>query len=204
MTRVFVDNGRWVDVTLLEAGPCTVVQRKTLEHDGYDAVQMGFGEMRESRCRKPQLGHFSKAGLAPKRTLREFRVEHDDPLEPGDEIRADIFAVGDHVDVSGTSKGKGFAGVIKRHGFKGGPGAHGSNFHRAPGSIGPSADPSRVFKGKRLPGRMGNERVTTKNLEVMNVDRDKNLLVVRGCVPGANGGLVEVRQSAAAAKKGAK
>ncbi|HOZ47667.1 MAG TPA: 50S ribosomal protein L3 [Candidatus Hydrogenedentes bacterium] len=195
MTRIFAEDGCWIEVTLLEAGPCTVVQRKTRETDGYDAVQIGFGDVKEGRCTKPLRGHFARAGLSPKRYLREFRVADDSELKPGDEVRVDIFRVGDHVDVSGTSKGKGFAGVIKRHKFQGGPGTHGSNFHRAPGSIGQSADPSKVIKGKRLPGRMGNQRITTQNLEVVKVDADKNLIVVRGCVPGANGGMVVVRES---------
>lgn len=205
MTRVFTEDGRWIDVTLLEAGPCSVVQRKTQAKDGYSAVQVGFGDLKENRCRKPQRGHFGKAGVAPKRLLREFRVDELDELKPGDEVRADIFNVGDRIDVSGTSKGKGFQGVMKRHHAKGGPGGHGSMFHRAPGSIGTSADPSRVFKGKRLPGHMGNERVTTQNLEVVSVDSAKNLIVVRGAIPGANGGFVVVRQSVKAkSTKGAK
>lgn len=195
MTRVFTDDGRWIDVTVLEAGPCTVVQRKTKDSDGYDAVQIGFGELKESRCNKPMTGHFSKAGISPKRTLREMRIEEDSELKPGDEIRADIFQSGDRVDVSGTSKGKGFAGVIKRHGFSGGPGGHGSHFHRTPGSIGQSADPAKVYKGKKMPGHMGNKRITVENLEVVTVDKDKNLIILRGSVPGATGGLVTVRKS---------
>ncbi len=195
MTRVFTEDGRWIDVTLLEAGPCMVVQRKTHDKDGYEAVQVGFGEKRESRCTKPLRGHFKQAGLEPKRFLREFRVETKDELKPGDEIRTDIFKAGDRVDVSGTTKGKGFAGVIKRHGFGGGPGGHGSNFHRIPGSIGQSADPAKVYKGKRMPGRMGNDKRTTQNIEVVDVDAQKNLLIVRGSVPGAQGGLVVVRHT---------
>ncbi len=195
MTRVFTEDGRWVDVTVLEAGPCTVVQRKTGENDGYDAVQVGYGEKKEARCAKPVLGHFKKASITPKQTLREFRVAPDDPLKMGDELRADFFQVGDHVDVAGTSKGRGFAGVHKRHGFRGGPGGHGSNFHRRPGSIGASADPSKVMKGMRMPGHMGNARVTIQNLEIVKVDPEKNLLVVRGCVPGPTGGLVMVKKS---------
>lgn len=193
MTRLFTEDGRWIDVTVLEAGPCTVVQRKTKEKDGYDAVQLGFDDVDEKRCNKPLRGHFQKAGVAPKRTLRELRVDADSPLGQGDEVRADIFTQGQRVDVSGKSKGKGFAGVIKRHGFSGGPGGHGSHLHRAPGSIGQSASPSKVYKGKKLPGRMGNQRVTVRNLEVVNVDAERNLLMVRGCVPGANGGLVMVK-----------
>lgn len=196
MTRVFTEDGRWVHVTLVEAGPCTVVQKKTQDSDGYDAVQVGFGEVKESRLKKPVLGHFKKAGLTPQRVLKEFRITADSEINVGDEIRNDIFKAGDRVDVSGTSKGKGFAGVIKRHGMAGGPGGHGSHFHRAPGSIGQSADPSKVYKGKRLPGRMGNNKRTSQNIEVVDVDAEKNLILLRGAVPGANGGLVIVKLSA--------
>jgi large subunit ribosomal protein L3 len=195
MTRIFTEDGRWIEVTLLEAGPCSVVQRKTADKDGYEAVQMGFGDVKEKRCSKPLQGHFAKAGVAPKRHMREFRVPQDSELKPGDEVKADIFQAGDRVDVCGTSKGKGFAGVIKRHGFGGGPGGHGSHFHRAPGSVGQSADPAKVYKGKKLPGHMGHARVTSQNLEVVSVDPEKNLVAVRGCVPGANGGMVVVRKS---------
>jgi large subunit ribosomal protein L3 len=195
MTRMFTEDGRWMDVTLVEAGPCTVVQRKTQGKEGYDAVQVGYGELKKSRINKPTSGHFAKANVAPKRTLREFRIEAASELKPGDEIRADIFQAGDRVDVSGETKGKGFAGVMKRHGYHGGPGGHGSNFHRAPGSIGQSADPAEVIKNKGLPGHMGTNRVTVQNLEVLNVDVEKNLVVVRGCIPGANGGMVLVKKS---------
>lgn len=195
MTRLFTEDGRWIDVTVLKAGPCTVVQRKTKETDGYDAVQLGYDDVDEKRCNKPLRGHFKKAGIAPKRTLRELRVGENSELGQGDEVRADIFAAGDRVDVSGKSKGKGFAGVIKRHGFSGGPGGHGSHLHRAPGSIGQSATPSKVYKGKRMPGHMGNQRVTARNLEVVTVDSERNLLMVRGCVPGANGGVVMVKKT---------
>jgi len=208
MTRIFTEDGRWIEVTLLEAGPCMVVQRKTQAQEGYDAVQIGFGEANKRRLTKPLQGHFKRAGVPPSRTLREFRVERDSALKPGDEVRVDIFKAGDRVDVSGTSKGKGFAGGIKRHAWSGGPGTHGSNFHRAPGSIGQSADPGHVIKGKTLPGHMGNEGVTTQNLEVVNVDPAKNLMVVRGSVPGAPGGLVVVKKTVKVAtrssKKGAK
>lgn len=209
MTRVFTEDERWVDVTLLEAGPCTVVQRKTQDHEGYDAVQLGFGEVAERRLTKPLRGHFAKSGAAPRRTLREFRVAQDEGLKAGDEVKVDIFQTGDRVDVSGTSKGKGFAGGMKRHGWSGGPGTHGSNFHRRPGSIGQSADPAHVIKGKNMPGHMGDARTTTQNLEVIDVDLDKNLLVVRGSVPGATGGLIMVKKSVKTAssdssKKGAK
>lgn len=195
MTRLFTEDGRWIDVTVLKAGPCTVVQRKTKETDGYDAVQLGYEDVDEKRCNKPLRGHFKKAGIAPKRTLRELRVGENSELGQGDEVKADIFATGDRVDVSGKSKGKGFAGVIKRHGFSGGPGGHGSHLHRAPGSIGQSATPSKVYKGKKMPGRMGNCRVTVRNLEVITVDPERNLLMVRGCVPGANGGVVMVKKT---------
>lgn len=195
MTRVFTDAGQWIHVTVLEAGPCKVVQRKTTEQDGYEAVQIGFGTRKESRLTNPMRGHFGKAEVAPARTLREFRVANGAEIKPGDDIKADIFAAGDRVDVSGTTKGKGFAGVIKRHKFKGGPGGHGSHFHRAPGSIGQSADPSKVYKGKRMPGHMGNTNVTVQNIEVVQVDADKNLLLLRGCIPGANGTVVKVSKS---------
>lgn len=200
MTRMFTEDGRWMDVTLVEAGPCTVVQRKTQGKEGYDAVQVGYGEIKKTRVNKPASGHFAKANVAPKRTLREFRIEAASELKPGDEIRADIFQPGDRVDISGDTKGKGFAGVMKRYGYHGGPGAHGSNFHRRPGSIGQSADPAEVIKNKGLPGHMGTNRVTVQNLEIVTVDVEKNLVVVRGCIPGANGGMVLVKKSVKGAK----
>lgn len=205
MTRMFTEEGSWIPVTVLEMGPCTVVQRKTAAADGYDAVQLGFGELKESRCTKPIRGHFAgngkeKPAVAPKRTLREFRVDPSDELKRGDEIRVDIFKAGEHVDIAGITKGKGFQGVQKRHGFSGGPAAHGSMLHRAPGSIGTSATPSRTLKGRKLPGHMGSVRVTVRNLAVVRVDPDKNLLVVQGGVPGTNGGLVEVKKSLKGAK----
>lgn len=200
MTRVFTEDGRWIPVTVLEAGPCTVVQRKTLENDGYEAVQLGYGEIKERHVKKPLKGHFTKAGVDPQRKLREFRIDATSELKPGDQIGADIFQQGDRVDVIGTTKGKGFAGVIKRHGFGGGPGGHGSHFHRAPGSIGQSADPAKVVKGKRLPGQMGNKRVTIQNLEVVTVDSEKNLILVRGAVPGATGGSILVKKHVKGAK----
>jgi large subunit ribosomal protein L3 len=200
MTRIFTEEGLWIDVTLLEAGPCTVVQRKTKDHDGYEAVQVGFDDVKEKRCTKPLLNHFKAKGLPPKRLLREFRVEAASELKAGDEVRTDIFKAGDHVDICGTSKGKGFQGVMKRHGFKGGPGGHGSMFHRAPGSIGASADPSEVVKGKKMPGHMGDVKVTVQNLQVVDVVPEKNLLVVRGAVPGARGGFVVVKHSVKGSK----
>lgn len=200
MTRIFTEDGRWIEVTLLQAGPCTVVQRKTANGDGYDAVQVGFEDRKEKKTNKPQLGHFKKNGVAPKRVLKEFRVDAATELKAGDTITTDIFKQGDRVDVQGRSKGKGFAGVIKRHAFSGGPGAHGSHSHRVPGSIGQSADPSKVYRGKRMPGHMGDKNITTQNLEVLLVDAEKNLLGVRGAVPGANGGLVVVKQSVKGSK----
>lgn len=194
MTRIFTEDGRWIPVTVLEAGPCTVTQVKTKERDGYEAVQLGFDDAKKSRMTKAALGHQAKVSDAAKRWLGEVALAPGSELKPGDEVRVDIFSVGEHVDIAGTTKGKGFAGVHKRHHFKGGPGTHGSNFHRAPGSIGQSADPSKVVKGKRLPGHMGNERNTTRNLEVVKVDAEKNLLVILGAVPGANGGYVEVKK----------
>ena len=201
MTRIFTEDGRWVDVTLLEAGPCTVVQRKTEKRDGYEAVQVGFGSATKKRVKsKPIAGHYKKANVDPSGVLKEFRIESGSGLKAGDQISNEIFKPGDRIDISGTTKGKGFAGVIKRHGFKGGPGGHGSHFHRAPGSIGQSADPAKVYKGKKMPGRMGNVKRTTQNIEVIQVDMDKNLMVVRGSVPGANGGLVVLRHSVKGSK----
>lgn len=195
MTRVFTEDGRWIDVTLVEAGPCTVVQRKTTAKDGYEAVQLGFGEKKAKQTKKPAAGHFKKAGVTPKRVLREYRVPADNALKPGDTIKVEIFQVGERVDVAGTSKGRGTAGLHKRHHFGGGPGTHGSNFHRRAGSIGSSADPSKTVRGMRMAGHMGDCRVTVQNLEVIKVDAEKNLIAVRGCVPGANGGVVELTKS---------
>lgn len=195
MTRIFGEKGRMIPVTLVEAGPCPVVQRKSSDTDGYEAVQLGFGQKKPKRVTKPMQGHYAKAGVAPARVLREFRVEPGAELDVGDAVTVEMFGVGERVDVVGYSKGRGFAGVIKRHGFKGGPASHGSNHHREPGSIGQAADPSRVFKNLKLPGRMGNRRVTMENLEVVHVDAEKNVIAVRGAIPGANGGFVEVRKS---------
>ena len=204
MTRVFTQDGQWIPVTVIQVGPCTVVQRKTAGTDGYEAVQLGFVEKKEQRCVKPLKGHFSKMGVSPKQYLTEFHVPASSELKSGDEIRSDIFQVGEMVDVTGTSKGRGFAGVVRRHHYSGGPGTHGSNFHRAPGSIGQSAYPSEVIKGKGLPGHMGHERVTLQNLEVVDVNNEKSLILVRGAVPGANGGLLTVRHSVKGRKKGSK
>jgi large subunit ribosomal protein L3 len=190
MTQVFDSEGHVVPVTVIEAGPCTVVQKKTVETDSYAAIQVGYGDVKESRLNKPMLGHFKKHGVEPKRVLREFRGETD--LSVGDKITVDIFSEGDLVDVTGISKGKGFQGVVKRHHFHGGPMSHGSMVHRKPQSSG-ATDAARVFKGVRKPGHMGHERVTVKRLKVVRVLPEKNLLLVKGAVPGPNGGLVTVR-----------
>lgn len=196
MTQIFDDEGRVVPVTVLQAGPCVVVQRKTAARDGYDAVQVGLVDfLRDSLVNKPARGHFQKAGVEPVRRLREFRVEADAALQAGDRILADEFRPRERVDVIGLSKGKGFQGVVKRHGFRGGRATHGSMFHRAPGSIGQSAYPARVFKGVRLPGRMGGDRVTVRGLEIVSVRPDDNLILVRGAVPGAKGGHVAIRRA---------
>jgi large subunit ribosomal protein L3 len=193
MTRFFDGTGSSVPATLIEAGPCTVVQVKTKKQDGYDAVQLGYIEKKEKRLNKPLLGHFKKANVAPVRILREFR-DFKGEVKAGDKVLVDIFTEGDEVKISGFSKGRGFAGVVKRHGFKGGPASHGqSDRLRAPGSIGQSAYPKRVFKGMKMGGRMGNERVSICNLEVLKVIPDRNLLLVKGGIPGARNGVVEIR-----------
>jgi large subunit ribosomal protein L3 len=195
MTRIFAEDGRWIPVSVVQAGPCTVVQCKNDEADGYTSVQLGFGEKKAARATKAAQGHFKKNDLEVQRVLREFSLAGDEVPSPGDIIKVDLFEAGERVDVAGTSKGKGFAGVMKRHGFGGGPGGHGSHFHRAPGSIGQSADPAKVYKGKKMPGRMGNERVTGQNLEVVRVDTERNLLLLRGTVPGPKGGVIEIKKS---------
>ncbi|AFK86027.1 50S ribosomal protein L3 [Thermoanaerobacterium saccharolyticum] len=194
MTQIFVGN-EMIPVTVVEAGPCVVVQKKTKENDGYDAIQVGFGDVKEKRLIKPLKGHFAKANVPFKKYLREFRLDDISTYEVGSEIKADIFSVGDRVDVIGTSKGKGFAGVVKRYNANRGPMAHGSKYHRRPGSMGASSDPSRTFKGKKLPGHMGNERVTIQNLEVVKVDPEKNLLLIKGSVPGVKGSLLMIRDT---------
>jgi large subunit ribosomal protein L3 len=196
MTQIFNDGGMVEPVTVIAAGPCLVVQRKQVDTDGYNAVQIGLVEERPvRRVSQPMTGHFQKAGVAPMRRLAEFKVDEQSELAAGDQIKVDIFAEDDYVDVTGTSKGKGFQGVIKRHGFGGGRATHGSMFHRAPGSIGQASDPSRVFPGTRLPGRTGGKRVTRKNLQVVKVDAENNLLYVRGPVPGPDNGYVAVRRA---------
>jgi large subunit ribosomal protein L3 len=196
MTQVFAEDGTAIPATVIQAGPCVVVQRRTAEKDGYAAVQLGFVEGRKTkRVTKPMQGHFAKAGVPPCRVLREVRVEADATVVVGDKVSVAIFTAGDAVDVIGTSKGKGFQGVVKRHHFRGGAATHGSMFHRAPGSIGASAYPSRVLKGMKAAGHMGSERVTAKNLRVVRVDAENNILVLRGSVPGAGGGYLLVRRA---------
>jgi len=196
MTQIFADDGQAHPVTVIQAGPCLVVQRKTADKDGYEAVQLGLVEERPARrVSKPQIGHFEKAGVAPMRRLVEFDVDSADEAKAGDPVKVDIFSVDDFVDVVGTSKGKGFQGVIKRHGFSGGKATHGSMFHRAPGSIGQASDPSRVFPGTKLPGQTGNVRITKKNLRVVKIDAEKNLLFIKGAVPGPKNGYVAVKRA---------
>jgi large subunit ribosomal protein L3 len=195
MTQVYADDGRALPVTVIEAGPCVVVQRKSRERDGYAAVQLGLVEPGKTRrITKPMKGHFDKAGLPPCRVLRELPVAEDAEVAVGDKVSVGVFEPGDSVNVVGTSKGRGFQGVMKRHNFGGGKATHGSMFHRAPGSIGQSAYPSRVLKGMKAAGQMGRDRVTVRNLEVVRVDTDNNLLIVRGSVPGAGGSYVVIRK----------
>ncbi len=202
MTQIFDDQGNVIPATVIEAGPCLVVQKKTEERDGYQALKLGFQDIAEKRLKKPELGQFKKHDLSPKKYLREIRFDGDQEAEYeiGDQLQVDIFAPGEMVDVTATSRGKGFAGVVKRWGFAGGPATHGSRFHRAPGSIGASADPARVFKGKKMPGRMGGERVTIQNLEVVSADPEQNLLIVKGAVPGPKKGLVVIQEAVKAAR----
>ena len=195
MTQVFSEEGAAVPVTVIEAGPCVVVQKKTRETDGYEALQLGFGRKKQKRVTKPLQGHFRKADKGFFQVLREFILDDCTEYDVGAELSVGMFDVGEYVDIIGTSKGRGFAGGVKRHGFKGGRASHGSMFHRAPGSIGASADPSRVLKGKKLPGHMGDRRVTVQNLVVFGVRPDRNLLLVRGSVPGATNGIVIVRNA---------
>jgi large subunit ribosomal protein L3 len=192
MTQVFRDDGHLICVTAVEAGPCFVLQKKTVATDGYNAIQVGFDEKNERLATKPEKGRFQKASVKPQRFVREFKVDDIDSYEVGQEIKADTFAVGDFVDVTGTSKGKGFTGMIKRHGARRGQMAHGSKYHHRTGSLG-AKGPARVFKGRNLPGRMGGERVTVQNLEIIRVDADKNLILVRGAVPGAKKGLLVLK-----------
>ena len=195
MTQIFDEKGKVIPVTVVEAGPCVVAQVKTVETDGYNAIQLGFEDVKESKLNKPERGHFAKAGLANKKHLREFRVEDFEDLTVGSEIKADSFEAGDKIDVQGTTKGKGFQGVIKRHGQSRGPMGHGSMYHRRPGSMGPTSTPGRVFKGKKLPGHMGRVTVTIQNLDVVKVDMDKNVILIKGSVPGAKGAILKLRKS---------
>ena len=193
MTQIFDEAGKFIPVTVVEAGPCVVVQKKTVENDGYNAVQLGFGDIRAKRVNKPLQGHFKKADVALKRTLKEFRLDDIDVLNVGDIVKADTFAEVDIVDVSGTSKGKGFAGTIKRHNFARLKESHGTGpVHRHAGSMGACSSPSRIFKGKGMPGQMGNEKVTIQNLEVVKVDAENNLIAIKGAIPGPKNGTVTV------------
>ena len=201
MTQIFnQEDGTLTPVTVLEAGPCVVTQVKTVENDGYSAVQVGFEDKRESLVNKPQKGVFDKAGTTPKRFVSEFRLEDAENMKPGDEIKADVFAAGDHIDATAISKGKGYQGAIKRLGQHRGPMKHGSKFHRHQGSNGTSSDPSRVDKGKGMPGHMGSKQITIQNLEIVRVDAENNLLLVKGAVPGAKKCLVTIRETVKASK----
>lgn len=193
MTQIFTEDGTVIPVSVVEAGPLYVVQKKTIDKDGYNAIQVGFDDVKAIRVNKPKKGHFDKANVNYKRFLREIRVDNVDDFQIGQEIKADIFAEGDMVDVTGTSKGKGTAGVVKRHGFGRGRMSHGSKFHRRPGGLSAGTYPGRVFKGHRMMGRMGNERVTIQNLQVVRVDADKNLLLIKGAIPGPKKGLVSIK-----------
>jgi len=194
MTQIFSDDGVAVAVTVVEAEPSVVIQKKTKKTDGYNAIQLGYGRIKQKNVTKPLQGHFRKTDKGNFRFLREFRTDSEDHA-PGQELTADMFQAGDYVDIVGTSKGKGFAGVIKRHGFSGGRATHGSMFHRAPGSIGASADPSRVFKGKKMPGHMGSERKTIQNMLVWDVKVDQNLIFIKGSIPGSKKGMVLLKKA---------
>ena len=196
MTQIFDENGKVVPVTVVEAGPCGVSQKKTVENDGYAAVQIGFGDLKAHKVKKPMAGHFAKANVAPKRTLREFRFDDIDAYNVGDLVKADVFAAGDKVDVTGTSKGKGYAGVIKRWNFQRLKESHGSGpVARHGGSIGSCSDPSRVYPGKKMAGHLGSERVTVQNLQVVKVDAENNLIAIKGAIPGPNGGTVVIHDT---------
>ena len=200
MTQIFDEKGNVVPVTVIEATPNVVAQVKTVETDGYNSIQLGYGEVKDKHINKPEKGHFTKAGLAAKKHLREFRVEDVENYKVGDEVKADIFEAGEKIDVQGTTKGKGFQGVIKRHGQHRGPMGHGSMYHRRPGSMGSTSTPGRVFKGKKLPGHMGRVTVTIQNLDVVRVDMDKNVILVKGSVPGAKGAILKIKSAVKASK----
>ena len=196
MTQIFDESGKVIPVTVIEAGPCVVIQKKTTENDGYEAVQLGFGDVKATRLTKPMQGHFTKANVAAKKALKEFRLAGSAELNVGDVIKADTFEVGDSVDVSGTSKGKGFAGAIKRHNQHRLKETHGTGpVHRQAGSMGACSSPSRIYKGKGMPGHMGAEKVTVQNLEIVKVDSENNLIAVQGAIPGAKGGIVVITDS---------
>ena len=195
MTQIFAENGILIPVTVLEAGPCVVTQKKTIENDGYEAVQVGFGYVKENKVNKPLKGHFEKAGVSATKLLKEFKFENASEYELGALIKADIFAAGDKIDVSGVSKGKGFQGAIKRHNQHRGPMAHGSKYHRGVGSLSSATTPGKVKKGKKMPGHMGAENVTIQNLEVVRVDAEKNLILVKGAVPGNKGSMLVIKES---------
>ena len=195
MTQIFAEDGKVIPVTVINAGPCVVVQSKTVENDGYNSVVVGFGDVKEKSLNKPQKGIFAKANVAAKKYLREFRLEDTSALNIGDEIKADTFEAGEKIDVSGISKGKGFAGPMKRWGLHRGPMAHGSGYHRGSGSMGACSNPGRVMKGKKLPGHMGVVKVTVQNLEIVRVDTENNLLLVKGAVPGPKKSMVTIKET---------
>jgi large subunit ribosomal protein L3 len=199
MTQIFTEQGAVVPVTVVQVGPVVVTQVKNVENDGYNAIQVGFGEVKEKSLNKPKMGHLAKADVL-KKYLREFRVDSVEGYTIGQEIKADIFAAGEKIDVTGISKGKGFQGPIKRHGQSRGPETHGSRYHRRPGSMGAASFPGRVFKGKKLAGHMGSERVTIQNLDVVRVDAENNLILVKGAIPGAKGSLITIKQAVKASK----
>ena len=195
MTQIFDEKGMIIPVTVIKAGPCIVCQIKTVETDGYNAIQLGYGELKEKKAIKPIKGHFAKAKLPLKKFLKEFKVDDIAAFQVGDELNADVFETGERLDIQGTTKGKGFQGVIKRHGQHRGPMGHGSMYHRRPGSMGATSTPGRVFKGKKLPGHMGVETVTIQNLNIVRVDTDKNVLLVKGSVPGHKGTILKIKSS---------
>ncbi len=195
MTQIFKEDGEVVPVTVVQGGPLVVIQKKSVENDGYNAIQVGYADIKERRVNKPTKGHFDKADLEYKKYLKEFKVENLDDYEIGQEIKVDVFEEGDKIDVIGTSKGKGTQGVIKRHGFSLGRKTHGSHFHRSPGGMSAGTDPGRVFKGHRMGGRMGNEVVTVQNLEVVRVDAEKDIILIKGAIPGPRKGLVTIKET---------
>ena len=200
MTQIFTEEGLVIPVTVVEVEPCVVIRKKTVETDGYNAIQVATGEVKEKHMNKPNKGQFDKVKLAYKKYIRELRLDNIDEVNVGDELKADLFAAGEYVDVQGTSKGKGFQGVIKRHGQHRGPMSHGSMYHRRPGSMGPTSSPGRVFKVKKLPGHTGKDTVTVQHLEVVRVDMDKNVILIKGSVPGYKNALVRIKDSVKSAK----